>query len=501
MELQQERGQADNERSPTYDELVQIILELRALVKLQTEKIRQLEEENKILKKKLYGSSSERGKRRGTTGSKPRGGGKDPRVRPLTEQYPQAKVEDHYVDFGQAPLCQCCHRDMIDSGLEEVTEQLHTIPAQHKIIRQHRRKYKCTRCYMGLLTAPQPHRIAPGSSLGDSFIIEAAISKFYYLIPAERYALMVAQSGLPEFPPQLVLRAQHYLAEFIRPVYHLFRRRIQDAQLLFADETPHKMLEENDEKKSWYLWGFSAEGMSYFEIHDTRSGEVAIEFLAESSCIFLMSDVYTGYSRALREVNAIRRTRDLPEIAPLYCNSHGRRKFDEAALAYPEEATFFISQYQMIYRLEAELKLIVNGQSRRDKRAEMEPFFELMVETGRKMQGHYSDKSSLIKAINYFTNNYEGLTRFLENPDLPIDNNLSERQLRSPVIGRKTWYGTHSERGVETTEILFTVMQTCKHLKVDPRNYLLALTRSMLAGEEPFTPQHYLDHLPDKKAA
>ena len=504
MDLLFESQKPETPLVPTYEQLLKRVAELESLLTRALERIRQLEEENKILKKKLYGSSSERRKGRdGSPGSRSSNGNnnKQTRIRSLKEQYPNAEVEDQYVDFSEPPQCECCHKGMTDSGLEEVTEQLHTIPAWQKIVRQHRRKYKCTRCFGGLLTALLPPRIAPGSSLGDSFIIEAAIAKFYYLVPAERYALMVAQSGLHEFPPQLVLRAQHYLSEFLKPVYHLFKKANKSSQLLFADETPHRMLEGNEENKSWYLWGFSAVDICYFEIHDTRSGEVAIKFLAASSCTFLMSDVYTGYARAIREVNVIRRTQGRPEIISLYCNSRSRRKFVEAATAYPEEAEYFISRYEIIYCLEAELRLLEDPRSRLEKRAEMKPFFDAMMNMGDSMRGHYSDKSSLLKAVDYFANNYDGLTRFLEDPDLPTDNNLSERHLRSPVVGRKTWYGTHSERGAETAEVLFTVMQSCKHLKVDPRNYLKALTSSMLAGSAPFTPGQYLDSLPDKRAA
>jgi transposase len=502
MAMEHLLGSEKNEvpRLPTYEELVQMIAELRILVQVQSEKIRQLEEENKILKKKLYGSSSERGKgRTGSSGSGPTKSDTKSRVRSLTEQYPQAEVEDQYIDLDPIPPCQCCHRGMIDSGLEEVTEQIQTVPARHKIIRQHRRKYKCPRCYSGLITALLPPRIAPGSSLGDSFIIEAALAKFYYLIPAERYALMVSRNGLPQFPPQLVLGAHHYLAEFLKPVYQLIQMGIQSSRILFADETPHRMLEGSD-TKNWYLWGFTAEGQTYFEIHPTRSGDVAIDFLVESTCHFLMSDVYTGYLRALREVNLIRRARGLPEILPLFCNSHSRRKFVEALVSYPE-AQFYLDQYEIIYRLEAELKLLKDPESRRKKRDEMRPYFEAMADQGKQSRIQFSDRSSLVTAINYYLNNYEGLTRFLQDPELPIDNNLSERQLRSPVLGRKTWYGTHSERGVETTEILFTLMQSCKILKIDPRHYLQAVTKTMLNGGPPFTPSQYRATILDQAAA
>jgi transposase len=497
MDTQLEHGQPEVPKAPTYDELVQLVRNQAELIQLQAEEI-------KLLKKKLFGSSSERngsagGRGRGS-GSGPKGPNKKSRLRSLTEQYPDAEVENRHIAFDRTPLCQCCDRGMIDSGLTEITEQLHTVPVRHKIIRIIRKKYKCTGCFMGLLTAPMPLRIAPGSSLSNSFIIEAAIAKFYYLIPAERYAGMVSQSGLKDFPPQLILAAQHYMAEFLRPVYVLIRNLVQSSTLLHADETPHNMM-EGSKIKGWYLWGFSAPGAYYFEIHPTRSGSVASDFLATSLCIFLMSDVYTGYARALREVNAMRTKVGLPHIIALYCNSHSRRRFVEAAINYPEEAQFYIDQYERIYTLDAELKTLIDHQSQIEKRAEMRPFFESMVNRGRQTRDAYSSKSSIVKAIDYLTNNYDGLTRFLENPALPIDNNAAERQLRSPVIGRKTWYGTHSDRGIETTEILFSIMQTCRLLKIDPRGYLKAVTKSMLSGGTAFTPSQYMASIPDKQVA
>lgn len=508
MELHRGPEPTENGKAPTYDELVQIIIELRAIIKVQAEKIRQLEEENKLLKKKRFGSSSEKtksilansGAGDGSRGSRRNKNAGKPRVRSLSEQYPDAEIEDRFVKFKELPLCLCCHKQMVDSGLEEVTEQAHTIAVRHKIIRLHRRKYKCTGCFTGLVSAPLEPRIAPGSSLSDSFIIEAAIAKFYHLIPAERYAKMISQNGLKGFPPQLVLSAHHYLAEFLKSVQVYLEKKIQLATLLYADETRHRML-ENDGDKSWFLWSFTGNDLSCFEIHNTRSGSVAIEFIAKSKCIFLMSDAYSGYKRTVREVNALRRQQGLPEIVILYCNAHSRRKFVESLVSYPEESQYFVLQYKEIYRLEGELKLLTDPESRAKKRAEMKPFFEAMLSAGQQLRGQYSDNSALVTAIDYYTNQYAGLTAFLENAELPIDNNLSERQLRSPVIGRKSWYGTHSERGNETTETLFTLLQSCKHMNVNPRNYLQALVTSLLDSGPPFTPSEYLATLRDGKAA
>lgn len=93
--------------------------------------------------------------------------------------------------------------------------------------------------------------------------------------------------------------------------------------------------------------------------------------------------------------------------------------------------------------------------------------------------------------MGYLWENYKGLTLFLDDPDVPIDNNSQERLLRSHVVGRKTWYGTHSERGARTAAILFTIVETCKLNNVNPREYFEKLVQDMLAGKNPYTPNEF----------
>lgn len=59
------------------------------------------------------------------------------------------------------------------------------------------------------------------------------------------------------------------------------------------------------------------------------------------------------------------------------------------------------------------------------------------------------------------------------------------------VVGRKTWYGTHSERGAITAAILFSIVETCKLVGVNPRQYFEELVKDMLAGAEPYTPADF----------
>jgi transposase len=249
---------------------------------------------------------------------------------------------------------------------------------------------------------------------------------------------------------------------------------------------------EGDEKSNWFLWGFSNKKASFYECHDTRSGDVASEFLSKSKCEYLVTDVYSGYGKAVREANILRQ--GLAPIRNVYCNAHARRKFKSAKDSFPDDAQFFIDQYKEIYKREEVLKGKPPDEAK-SLRLEMVPYFEAMRERALAMLINYPAKSSMAKAINYFLNNYEALTLFTTEPELPIDNNPQERLLRNPVIGRKTWYGTHSKRGALTAAILFSVVESCRLNKVNPREYFAELIKDLHAGQAPYTPHEYKNRL------
>ena len=174
----------------------------------------------------------------------------------------------------------------------------------------------------------------------------------------------------------------------------------------------------------------------------------------------------------------------------IYCNAHARRKFKEAVDAFADEASFFSEKYQKIYHLESKTKGLSAAEILKIRK-EMSPYFTAMRDRATANIGSYSSKSSIGKAMGYFLKNYVEFTRFQQNESLPIDNNPQERLMRNPVIGRKTWYGTHSKRGAETAAILFSIVETCKLNKVNPREYLKNLVRDLHAGKTSYTPAQF----------
>lgn len=183
----------------------------------------------------------------------------------------------------------------------------------------------------------------------------------------ERYAQMAARGG--------IIDLTHHLAFFVSEVYRMIKAEVLKARVLSADETPHRML-EGSAKKSWHLWGFSTPEHCFLECHDTRSGDVASDFLLNSACEVLLTDVYSGDGKAVRVRNLNRKLRGKVPIESAYCNAHARRYFFKPRLHYPE-SHFYLEHYHQIYQLNAERKgkppdetLLI--------REKMKPYFELM---------------------------------------------------------------------------------------------------------------------------
>lgn len=402
-----------------------------------------------------------------------------------SKRYPNAEVIETIISPSQPPTCSCCQNLMKESGMYEVTEKLEVIPKKYIVYRNKKTKFNCSHCHGSMVTAEgsATPSIVPTSNYGDSVIIDASLSKFNDLIPMERYSHMAFQTGLGgDLPPQSLIGLTHHLANFLNVIYEKIKQEVQTSRVLHADETPHKMLEGDSETQNWYFWGFFSSTACYFEAHNTRSGDVATAFLKGSCSQFLISDGYAGYGKAVKEV----KEKYHHQIEEAHCNAHAYRYFKEAGITWKEESEIFLKLYGEIYELEREKK---EDLSNREK---MIPLFEEIKTNCEQKISNAMPGSQLLKAMNYFLNHYKGLTLCLKNPEIPLDNNLAERELRAPVIGRKTWLGTHSKRGALTAAVLFSIVQSCKLNKVNPRHYFPWVVKQIHQSKEPLTPSQYL---------
>jgi len=471
--------------------------ELVALAKIWRQRLDVLQTLVFRLRRHQFGQRSERSQPEMKDQPKP-ASSRSETIKLPSERYPNANIRADRIDFSTPPACPVCGEPMIDSGMTEDSEYVDVEAKEFFVVQQKRHKHRCPRCHGAISTAPTPPRVMPGGSYSDDLIIDASLSKYCDLIPMERYCQMAGRSGFPDLPPHSLIQASFRLAEFLREIYLLIRQETLRSPVLLADETPHRML-EGDERKRWYLWGFSNATACFFECHDSRSGDVSTGILLLSRCEVLLTDAYSGYRKSINEANKTRAEQGLALIQTAYCNIHARRQFLPAngdLEAASDEVKFIVGQYEKIYELNDEAKGL-SAEAVLEKRGQMKSYFEAMKKEATAKVETYSDKSAMGQAYNYFLKYYDNLTLCLTDPRVPLDNNASERLLRSHVVGRKTWYGTHSRTGAETAAIHFSIVESCKLNKVNPRLYYRDMVSRIHNKKGLLTPRQYRDLLFD----
>jgi transposase len=196
----------------------------------------------------------------------------------------------------------------------------------------------------------------------------------------------------------------------------------------------------------------------------------------------------------------------------VFCWSHVRRKIREAEKFYPEICAPALDLIGELYGIERQVPKLrdLKGKALADAlrlRARLRNEHSRSIVDKIKVwtEGHYPEAipdSTLRKAIDYTVGLWPGLILFLENPLIPLDNNLVERDLRGPVVGRKNHYGSRSRRGTEVAAIFYSLLETAKLVGVEPRAYLLRATRTAI--ERPgtsFFPHRLLEQVAARRSS
>lgn len=444
-----------------------------------------LQEQLLIVRHKLFGASSEKRPKpkdedieRAQKNAKERGEKDlDPRTLLPSLKYPDVPLRESHLTFeeGKEPCCTLCEAKLSPMG--DQTEDAEWVSVTQKIYyvqRQKRQKYRCGKCHGNIQTTPGMPRIASGS-FSDEIAVDVAVAKYCDHLPINRYVKQAERRGLKGVSAPSLIDQTHYLSDFLKPIYESIKKEVQASDVLGADETHWKML-EGDETPRWQLWGFFTGKSAYYEAHDTRAAEVAEAFLKGCKTQYLVSDAYSGYYKCTKNT----------EIRNAFCHSHARRKWKDSELKFPEESKFMLESYDQLYEIEREIKQSEPDKRKAERERRSRPILEAMHKYATELW--CLPESGIGKARYYFLKHFHGLSRFLENGRVPIDNNRSERGLRGPVLGRKNFYGNHSKRGAETMQVLYSIIESCKLSKVEPHGYLLATVQSLHGGAEALTP-------------
>lgn len=162
------------------------------------------------------------------------------------------------------------------------------------------------------------------------------------------------------------------------------------------------------------------------------------------------------------------------------CWAHARRKFIDAESKEPDKVKIILEEFRKLYRIEAKghdkpkaLEILRDSESREIVDKLFDDFRDELAESIR------LPSNKFIKALEYALNHEAPLRAFLDNPDVAIDTNHVERQIRYAVMGRKNWMFHWTENGARHSGILYSLLLTCQLQGVGPRTYLIDILQRM----------------------
>jgi transposase len=256
------------------------------------------------------------------------------------------------------------------------------------------------------------------------------------------------------------------LEAHLEPTVDALHAHVLEAPVVGADETSWRVMGKG-KTKSWWAWAVSCEDAISYRILPTRSSDAARAVLTDYGGTVLCD----GYSAYTALEKALANARDGPRITLAHCWAHVRRKFVEAEPHYAEaaEALTWIGE---LYGVEREASdsdaTLAYRQALRRERSKpiVQALYRWMLEQ------RALPRSALGKAIAYTASCWEGLTRFLDNPLIPLDNNATERGMRAVAVGRKNHYGSRSLHGTRVAASFYSLIESAKMVGVEPAAYL-----------------------------
>ncbi len=377
-------------------------------------------------------------------------------------------------------ICPVCQGHLEPLGEQsEDSEEITVIEASYQVVTHRRQKYRC-RCNAAVVTAPGPLKLTPGGRYSPEFAVHVAEAKYLDHSPLERQARAMGRRGL-DTDSQTLWDQLIALSRHLRSSYEALCAKVLASEVVFTDETAWRLMDA-DGSHRWWTWCVATDDAAAYWIRDHRSTEAAEAVLAGYRGT-LMSDGYAVYQAVAR---------GSPELTPVHCWAHVRRKFIDAESAFPDHARVAIDLIGALYLVEREVPSLPRGAPDDAKAKALALRARLREERARAIVDElrnwaYATKpatlpqSSLGKALEYMLALWQGLTVFLTDPRVPLDNNAAERALRGVVVGRKNHYGSHSRRGAQVAAILYTLFESAKLADVDPHRYVLEATHRAIA--------------------
>lgn len=353
--------------------------------------------------------------------------------------------------------CSGCGKDLRLIA-EETSERYEYIPASVKVIEDVRRKYACD---CTVKTADKPPQPIEKSTAGASMLAHVIVSKFADHQPLHRQEKMWERQGV-RISRKTMGGWLAPATELLHPLYQLAKKVLFQSKVIGTDDTGVKVLDRKlpfaRTGRIWPYLGDSQHPVVVLDYTATRGRDGPARFLNGYKG-YLQADAYCVYDAFFKPA------RGLTEVG---CMMHLRRYFFKALDSDQERMGKVLHLIARLYRVEDRAKGL-SGQERLALRQRLSaPVMRKLHKYLLEIRAEVLPKSPGARAVRYAINQWDALTRFLEDGDLEIDNGATERANRAIAIGRGNWTFFGSDQGGQTAAVLLSFVAMCKRSRVEP---------------------------------
>ena len=317
------------------------------------------------------------------------------------------------------------------------------VPAKMEKVHYEKTVHQCSGC--GALSETAAPGVTPGHKYSDKAVANMLAEHYYHGHTAgsleRRWDVNLGT----------LFNFAHWTAGLLAPLFERIILHLRLCLVIHADETPW-----SDDGARGYAWFFGNDQFKVYVFRHTRGSVVPLDVLGKEPLPgTLVTDRYGGYVVAIK-------------IGRQYCLVHILRDVKKEGLDFPGE--------EEVQRFVAALKPLLSEAISLRRTAGTAAAFQSRAAELKAQIMALCEAQAKHPAVQYlqdiFREEPDRLFRWAESPDIPADNNFSERHVRPLAIARKISFGSQSDQGLKTREVLMTILHTAQCRGWDPAEFL-----------------------------
>jgi len=295
---------------------------------------------------------------------------------------------------------------------------------------------------------------------GPGMLADTVVRRWQDHMPLYRLALMYARDGVV-LARSTMCGWHEQLADLAEPLVEAMLRDAFTAPYLCADATGVLVLAKEQCRKA-HFWVLVAPERHVLYRYSHKHDSEAVDRLLTGYKGYLVADAATVFDH-------IYKSGDIVEVA---CWAHARRYFFKALGSEPELAGHALGRIKALFKIERAIKTALRKKREQVRREQSKPILDAFFEWCDEQAAVVLDDTPISRAIGYARNQRAALSRFVTDGRLPLDNNISERNLRREVLGRKNWLFLGSDEGARVNTVFVSLLASCQLHGIEPWAYL-----------------------------